>query len=328
MGHILLLDAGGTISSRPDREGALAASAAEGRLSRLIAAVSLPVETRQIHTGLSEAMTLADIAAVVAAVIDAQDNSAVDGVVVAHGTDVMEEAAFLADLMIVSDKPLVFTGAQRAGGSGGRGDGQRNLRDAINAAASPTLVGAGVMIAFAGRLVPARQAFKAHTSDLRAFRARDGREGKIVGRTVMPMRRALRVAPLPRVIPSAAVETIALGAGSGGGLIAAAGNLGCKGLVISALGRGNAGPVVLEAVKAAIAAGVVVVVASRCPSGRTAPDYVTGRALHQAGAIFAGDLGVSQARMLLATLLAAHGPGQAAADAFRAWISSAQPPGM
>jgi L-asparaginase len=322
MGHILLLDAGGTISARPDHDGALAASAAEGRLSRLLAAAPVAVQVRQIHTGLSEAMSLADIAAVVAAVIDAQADPAVDGVVVAHGTDVMEETAFLADLTIVGGKPVIFTGAQRAAGDG-KTDGQRNLRDAINAAASPALVGAGVTIAFAGHLVPARQAAKMHTSDLRAFRARDGREGRIVGRTATPTRSGVRAQPLPWVTPSAAVETIALGAGSGGVLIAAAADLGFKGLVVSALGRGNAGPVVLDAVKAAIAAGVVVVVASRCPGGRTAPDYVTGRALHQAGAIFAGDLGVSQARILLATLLATHGSGQAAGDAFRAWIGAA-----
>jgi L-asparaginase len=320
MGHIRLLDAGGTISARPDHDGALAASAAEGRLTRLLGAVPVRVEVRQIHTGLSEAMSLADIAAVVAAVVDAQADPAVDGVVVAHGTDVMEETAFLADLTIVSDKPVIFTGAQRAAGSA-RTDGPRNLRDAINAAASPALVGAGVMIAFAGQLTPARQAAKMHTSDLRAFRARDGREGRIVGRTATPARPATRAAPLPWVVPSAAVETIALGAGSGGALIAAAADLGFKGLVISALGRGNAGPATVSAVRAAVAAGVVVVIASRCPGGRTAPDYAAGLALHQAGAIFAGDLGVSQARMLLAVLLATHGADQAAA-AFRAWVAA------
>lgn len=320
MGHILLLDAGGTISSRLDREGALAANAAEGRLSRLIAKVPVPVKVRQIHTGLSEAMTLADIAAVAEAVAEAQAEPAVDGVVVAHGTDIMEESAFLADLTITSNKPVIFTGAQRAAGSG-RSDGARNLRDAINAAASPALVGAGVIIAFAGRLTPARQAAKMHTSDLQAFRARDGREGKIVWRIATPPPSTARPAPLPRVTPSAAVETIALSAGCSGALIAVAAGLGFKGLVISALGRGNAGPVVLDAVKAAIAAGVVVVIASRCPGGRTAPDYATGRALHQAGAIFADDLGVSQARMLMATLLAVHGAEEAAA-AFRAWVAA------
>ena len=116
--------------------------------------------------------------------------------------------------------------------------------------------------------------------------------------------------------PSEAVELVALGAGSAAPLIAAAPGLGLRGLVLCALGRGNVGPSALEAVKAAIAAGLVVVVASRCPEGGSAPDYATGLALQRAGAIFAGDLGASQARIALATLLATH-DRDGAVEAFR-----------
>jgi L-asparaginase len=83
--------------------------------------------------------------------------------------------------------------------------------------------------------------------------------------------------------------------------------------------------VVRDAVASAVAAGLVVVVASRCPEGRSAPDYATGLALQKAGAIFAGDLGASQARILLATLMAVYGSSAAAGAAFRRWV---QPPGM
>ncbi len=324
MGHIVLLDAGGTISSQPDGDGALAASHAADRLAVMIPQAGVPVRTRQVHSGLSEAMDFADMAAIVSAVVAAQADPEVDGVVVAHGTDIMEEVAFLADLMVVGDKPVVFTGAARAAGRS-RFDGPQNLRDAVTAAASPALVGSGVTIAFAGRLIPARQAVKVHTSDRRAFRPRDGREGKVLGRTVVPLAIIGRPAPLPLVAPAGAVELVALGAGSNGALIRAAAGLGLKGLVLCALGRGNVGPAVLEAVKAAIAAGLVVVVASRCPEGRSAPDYATGLALERAGAIFAGDLGSSQARILLAVLLAVHGSAEAAGAAFRDWV---QPPGM
>jgi L-asparaginase len=322
MGHILLLDAGGTISSRPDKDGALAASHAENRLAGLLPEGFPTVRVRRIHSGLSEAMSFSDLAAVAAAVAAAQAEAQVDGIVVAHGTDVMEEAAFLADLVSPGHKPVIFTGAQRARGRG-RSDGPRNLRDAITAAASPAMAGAGVVIAFAGRLIPARQAVKIHTSDMRAFRARDGVEGRVVGRSVLPPpgRRA-RLGPLPLVTPSEAVELVALGAGSAAPLIAAAPGLGLKGLVLCALGRGNVGPSALEAVKVAIAAGLVVVVASRCPEGASAPDYATGLALQKAGAIFAGDLGASQARIALATLLATHGRDEAV-EAFRRMAKAA-----
>lgn len=322
MGHILLLDAGGTITSRPNADGALAASHADDRLAGLLPEGAPPVRVWQVHSGLSEAMSFSDMAAVAAAVVESVARPQVDGIVVAHGTDVMEEVAFLTDLVASGDKPVVFTGAQRAAGKG-RSDGPRNLRDAITAAASPAMRGAGVVIAFAGRLIPARQAVKIHTSDMRAFRARDGVEGRVVGRSVLPPpgRRA-RLGPLPLVTPSEAVELVALGAGSAAPLIAAAPGLGLKGLVLCALGRGNVGPSALEAVKAAIAAGLVVVVASRCPEGASAPDYATGLALQKAGAIFAGDLGASQARMALATLLAAH-DRDAAVEAFRRMAKAA-----
>jgi hypothetical protein len=65
-----------------------------------------------------------------------------------------------------------------------------------------------------------------------------------------------------------------------------------------ALGRGNASA---GACAAVTKARVPVVVASRCPVGATAPDYATGQRLADAGAVFAGDLGPSQARILLAS---------------------------
>lgn len=325
MGHILLLDAGGTISSRPGDDGALTASLAADRLTALLPDDLGPVAVRQVYSGLSEEMSFEDMARIVSAIIAGQADPEVDGVVVAHGTDVMEEVAFLADLMIDPRKPVVFTGAQRAAAQTGF-DGPRNLRDAVQAAASPAMVGIGVVIAFAGRLIPARRAFKAHTSKLRGFRARDDREGRVVeGRVVAPVV-SPRHRPLPLLTPAEGVELIGLGAGSGGALIQAATHLGIKGLVLCALGRGNAGAAVTSAVEAAVAAGVVVIVASRCPEGRSAPDYATGLALQRAGAIFSDDLGASQARMLLSTLLAAHGSGPAAAKAFQTWID--QPPGM
>lgn len=325
MSHILLLDAGGTISSRPDDDGALSASLAAGRLVRMAPRDVWEVRVRQVYSGLSEEMTFADMAGIVEAVAQAVADAEVSGVVVAHGTDIMEETAFLTDLMVARGKPVIFTGAQRAA-SQPRFDGQRNLRDAVVAAASPLMARAGVTIAFAGRLIPARQAVKVHTSDARAFRARDGGEGGVRGWAVTAPPISSSVQPLPRRAPADGVELIGLGASSSGALIRAAAGLQLGGLVLCALGRGNAGPAVLDAVRVALDAGLVVVVASRCQGGASAPDYATGLALERAGAIFSGALGASQARILLATLLAEHGSGSAAAAAFRSWIG--QPPGM
>jgi L-asparaginase len=75
------------------------------------------------------------------------DQSDWDGVVVTHGTDTMEESAYMADLLVRSDKPVVLTGVQRAADPPDT-DGPRNVADSVQLAASPAAHGLGVMICF------------------------------------------------------------------------------------------------------------------------------------------------------------------------------------
>ena len=128
-----------------------------------------------------------------------------------------------------------------------------------------------------------------------------------------------RLAPRPRRGPVAAqgvegrVALIAAAAGIDGAPVRRALQDGAKGIVLEALGRGNVPPAMLSAVAEATAAGVPVVVASRCPRGSTGPTYAYpggGRTLQDVGAVFAGDLSAVQARVRLMVLLGA-GAGRA-----------------
>src|SRR5262249_20305704 len=92
----------------------------------------------------------------------------VAGVVVAHGTDTMEESVYIVDRLLATSAPVVFTGAQR-GADQPDSDGPRNLRDAIRLALSPDARGRGALVAFAGEVHAAREVRKVHTSALRAF---------------------------------------------------------------------------------------------------------------------------------------------------------------
>ncbi len=82
-----------------------------------------------------------------------------DGVVVTHGTDTMEESAYLADLVVSSSKPVVFTGAQRSADAPDT-DGPRNIAEAVRLAATPEAAGLGAMILFESHFHAARDVTK------------------------------------------------------------------------------------------------------------------------------------------------------------------------
>ncbi|MDP1616350.1 asparaginase [Phenylobacterium sp.] len=319
MSHVLVLDAGGTISSQADARGVLGGG--QG-LSLGGEAGAVRLSLRQVHAGLSDELSLADAAAIVRAAQVAAAEGADDlaGIVVAHGTDTMEETAFLADLVWTSPLPLVFTGAQRAPAHP-EFDGAQNLADAAALAADPAARDRGVLLAFGGRVMPARGALKAHTSELAGFASRQGEAGSVEDVLARLPRLGDRPSALPDLRLDTSVEILAASQGSGGGLIDAAVSLGARGIVLQALGRGNASPAVVEAVARACAAGVVVLVASRCPFGQVAPDYASGARLAEAGAIFSEDLGASQARILLSAILGLEAVSETASARIRAWLA-------
>lgn len=307
---IILIDAGGTISSLPDAGGKLA-----GGASGLGGTLAGPV-ARQVYAGLSEDMTLADMARVRDAVLAALAEPEVTGVLVAHGTDAMEETAFLIDLSLPLTKPVIVTGAMLPMSDPGS-DGPANLAAALRAAATPELAAHGALVAFAGHLIPAALVYKYATSALDGFGWRGGGAGRASGEAIAPPAALPRHTPLAPVVPDAACPIIALSGGDDGAMIGAALASGVKGIVLMALGRGNGSAGAAAAVARAVAAGVPVVVASRCPTGSTAADYASGQRLAEAGAIFAGALGATQARILLATLIAAGASDIAAQFAAR-----------
>ena len=305
----MVVSTGGTIAMRPDpASGKLVPALSGDELVELLAWPDAPqlelddfahVPSFDMHgeLALSLARRLREHAG----------RGDVAGVVVTHGTDTMEESVYLVDLLLDSDLPVVFTGAQR-GADEADSDGPRNFRDAIRVAAASDARGRGALIAFAGEVHGAREVRKVHTSALRAFASPGyGPLGHVEGEDVSFRRRPDRRRPLPVPDVVAPVDLIRLHAGSDARFLRAAVASGARAVVLEGTGRGNANEQVLEGVREAVAAGVAVVVCSRCVEGRVEPVYGRGggRDLSDAGALFAGDLAGPKARVLLQLALGA-----------------------
>jgi L-asparaginase len=314
LAKVVVLGTGGTISSKRDSPAGSAISKAS--TTELVAALSergyrlpadISVETEQVCTIGGYLFDL-EIAFRIAKRIEAHlSDPEVTGVVVTQGTDTMEESAFMADLIVSSEKPVAYTGAQHLADDPDP-DGPRNLIGAIRFVAAPQSRGLGVVIAFDGEAHAARDATKRHSSRVGTFFSGEhGKIGDIDGEDVVIHRRPL----LRRTFRTDAIEKridlIRLTMGADARFIRCAIDTGARAIVIEAFGRGNANHAVIAGIRDAVAAGVLVVVTTRCPEGRVKPIYGDGggRDVEAAGAIFAGDLQGLKARVLLSVLLRA-----------------------
>lgn len=309
---VVVVSTGGTIAMRPDpATGKLVPAVSGEELVEMLRWPEAPpleldefarVPSFDMHGDL--ALALAD------RVADQSRRDDVAGVVVTHGTDTMEESVYTIDRLHDSDKPVAFTGAQRAADEPDT-DGPRNLRSAIRVAFAGESAGRGAVVVFGGEVHGAREVRKVHTSALEAFASPGyGPLGHVDGERVTYRRRPDRSPPLPHphgVLPQ--VDLIRLHAGSDDRFLRSSLESGSRAIVLEATGRGNANERVLPGVEAAVAAGVPVVVCSRCLAGRVEPVYGRGggKDLAEAGAHFAGDLAGPKARVLLQLALAAGG---------------------
>jgi L-asparaginase len=307
---VVVLTTGGTIASRPDPSGGVVAAATGEELIEAAPGLEEVAEVRVEELFRIGGYLVApeDMLKVARRVRELDEDPGVAGVVVTHGTDTMEETAYAVDLLYAGEKPVVFTGAQR-NATVADTDGPRNLRDAVRLAASPAARWIGVVISMSGAIEGAREATKTHTSALRAFTSPGyGPVGEITDEGVYISRRRIRPGDLayePSDLPR--VDLIKLVAGTDGVLVRAAREAGAAGIVVEAFGIGNTTHEVLDEVRAAIGSGIAVLVVCRCAEGRVAPIYGNGGGydLHQAGAIFGGNLSGQKARLLLMICLPA-----------------------
>jgi L-asparaginase len=321
MPRVVVITTGGTIASRTGADGSrVAGTTGAELLGGVPLGRDIDVEVRDVLSVNSYAMTVGQMWVVVAAVADALADPGVAGVVVTHGTDTMEETAFGVDLFHDDPRPVVFTGAQRPADNP-HGDGPLNLRDALAAAADPATRDLGVLIVFDGLLLPARGARKVETLASAAFAAPGrGPVGRVAEGAVLVLSRVVRPPALARREPGPVrVDTVALYPGADATALHAHVAAGATGLVLEATGLGNANPGVVAAVAALTGGGITVVLSTRVHSGPILGLYGNGGGhdLLAAGALSAGVLRPSQARVLLLALLSIGATPDEIRSAFR-----------
>ncbi|CAE6842818.1 L-asparaginase 2 [Paraburkholderia aspalathi] len=198
---------------------------------------------------------------------------AVDGVVITHGTDTLEETTYFLHLVVKIAKPVVVTGAMRPS-SALSADGPLNLYNAVRVAISEDAAGMGVLVVLDERVVSARDATKTHTSATDAFRGPDSVElGALSGGRVRFAASPLRRHTCDTSFDLAAVQAlpqvdIVYGyQNAGTHFFRAAIEAGARGIVFAATGNGSLSEAAKAGVLMARERGVAVVRSSRVAAG-------------------------------------------------------------
>ncbi|MGI8498213.1 MAG: asparaginase [Gemmatimonadaceae bacterium] len=300
---IPLLFTGGTISMRHDAALGGAVPALSGR--EIVAATRgigdiADVELEEWGAFPGPHMTIERMWALRCRIAELLERPDVAGVVATHGTDSLEETAYLVARSVESEKPVVFTGAMRTASDLGW-DGPANLLDAVRVAASPEARGYGVMVVMSGRIFAGIDVTKAHTQLLDAFESPGVGPVGVIDDGALIFRRAL---PPPAPVlaparPATPVDILYAWAGSDDRLLDASRCV-AVGAVVAAMGRGNVPPAMVPGIERWVADGKPIIIASRAQRGRVGRTYGYpggGRRLWELGAVLSGGRRPQQARI-------------------------------
>ncbi|RKU95875.1 L-asparaginase 2 [Helicobacter pylori] len=229
------------------------------------------------------------------------DDSRIQGVVITHGTDTLEESAYFLNLVLRSTKPVVLVGAMRNAASLSA-DGALNLYNALSVAIDEKSANKGVLVVMDDTIFSAREAIKTHTTHTSTFKAlNSGAIGSVYyGKTryyMQPLRKhttesEFSILELKTPLPK--VDIIYTHAGMTPDLFQASLKSHAKGVVIAGVGNGNVSAGLLKATQEASQMGVVIVRSSRVGSGEVTSGEIDDKAF-----ITSDNLNPQKARVLL-----------------------------
>ena len=305
MKKIILISTGGTIAMRFDQEKQGLVPAVSG--AELIEAVpelsaELPLEVIEFSNIPSPHMTPTRMLALAKEIDRLATDDTVAGFVITHGTDTVEETAYLLDLTLNTTKPVCLTAAMRSGGETSA-DGPKNILTAVRTASDKAASEMGVLVVMNEEIHAARSVTKTHSANPHAFTSPAwgalgyADEDRIVWRSRPFMREHIDTDTLAED-----VYLVKMATGQDDLLLKYLIEKQVSGIVIEGFGRGNIPPVCREALIDAVQAGIPVILTTRVHAGRVLDiyGYEGGAAdLIRHGIILAGDLTAQQARLKL-----------------------------
>ncbi|MCM3730520.1 asparaginase [Fictibacillus nanhaiensis] len=224
-----------------------------------------------------------------------------DGIVITHGTDTLEETAYVLDLILEIPMPVIVTGAMRSSNEHGS-DGPYNLISSVRVACEHQSLDKGVLVVFNDEIHAAKNVTKTHTSNIATFQSPQyGPIGIVTKRGVLFHHTPLQSSRFHVKQFSKNVILLKAYAGMDGELIKAAAKA-ADGVVIEALGQGNMPPATVPAIKELISHQIPVVLVSRCFNGIAQDIYSYeggGKHLKELGVIFSNGLNGQKARLKL-----------------------------
>lgn len=307
MKHLLVIHTGGTISMSQDQSNKVVTndtnpiSMHQDVINQYAQIDELnPFNVPSPHMIIQHVKQLKDI------ILEAVTNKYYDGFVITHGTDTLEETAFLLDLILGIEQPVVITGAMRSSNEIGS-DGLYNYISAIRVASDEKARHKGVMVVFNDEIHTARNVTKTHTSNTNTFQSPNhGPLGVLTKDRVQFHHMPYRQQALENVNDKLNVPLVKAYMGMPGDIFSFYSREGIDGMVIEALGQGNIPPSALEGIQQLVSLNIPIVLVSRSFNGIVSPTYAYdggGYQLAQQGFIFSNGLNGPKARLKLLVAL-------------------------
>ncbi|MFS4879671.1 asparaginase [Staphylococcus aureus] len=307
MKHLLVIHTGGTISMSQDQSNKVVTndinpiSMHQDVINQYAQIDELnPFNVPSPHMTIQHVKQLKDI------ILEAVTNKYYDGFVITHGTDTLEETAFLLDLILAIEQPVVITGAMRSSNEIGS-DGLYNYISAIRVASDEKARHKGVMVVFNDEIHTARNVTKTHTSNTNTFQSPNhGPLGVLTKDRVQFHHMPYRQQALENVNEKLNVPLVKAYMGMPGDIFSFYSREGIDGMVIEALGQGNIPPSALEGIQQLVYLNIPIVLVSRSFNGIVSPTYAYdggGYQLAQQGFIFSNGLNGPKARLKLLVAL-------------------------